>query len=210
MNKKVLILLLMFIPFLVNAKECDQTKHNEYLGLSSSITYDYKYSKSTSRFTIDVYNIFEGMYIKSGNKVYTTDGKKSTISDIREGSSVMLYVYADDGCDEIKIITFEAPYYNQYYGTTDCQGYEDKLVICASQFTEAPVTKELLKVAKENYNKPIQDEGHEKEEVKEDGIISIIKEYIQKWGIKVLLVVVTLFVAITLFGTKYRKIKHGI
>ena len=37
-----------------------------------------------------------------------------------------------------------------------------------------------------------------------------IKEIFLNWGIKVLLVVVTIFVTSTIFGVKFRKIKHGI
>ena len=210
MNKKVLLIILLFIPFIINAKVCDEAKHKEYEGLASSITYDHKYSKSSGKFDITVYNIFEGMYIKYNGKTIESDGQKVVINDVKQGSDVMIYVYADDGCSEIKIITFIEPYYNEYYGTEICKGYEDKLMICSSQFTEAPVTKEVIEIAKENYGKAIQAPEKEKTEEESHGIITIIKEYIQKWGIKVLLVVLTIFISSSLFSAKFRKIKHGI
>lgn len=209
MNKKILLLLL-FIPFIVSAK-CDSDKHEEYLKLSSNITYDNNYSKSEGNFNIIIYNIFDGMYVEDKSGKYTPDEEnKVTVTGVKPGSTASLSIYADDGCEEIKVITIIEPYFNAYYNTSVCYGYEDKIPVCASQFTSSKVTRELVDLAKENYDNSIPQVDNKQEEKKDNGILARLKNFIDKWGIKILLVAVTIFISVSLYSTKVRKIKHGI
>ena len=76
--KKIALVILLMIPFVINAEECNKEKHKEYINLSSNITYDNNYSKSSNSFTITIYNMFEGMYAKYDKKEYKP-GKDNTI-----------------------------------------------------------------------------------------------------------------------------------
>ena len=210
MNKKVLLILLLFIPFIVNA-DCNSVKHEEYVGLAPNITYNNNYSKSSSKFNIVIYNIFNGMYATYNKQKYEPNEKNEvTIPDVKQGADVMISIFADDGCDEIKMITLIEPYFNEYYGSSVCEGYEGKVSLCSSQFTNGPVTKDVIDLAIESYGKSHQSIPKSKEAPKKETILDRIKEFIQNWGIKIVLVAVTIFVTSTIFSSKFRKIKHGI
>ena len=211
MKKKVLIILLLFIPFVVNAEKCNEKKHEEYLKISSNITHDNDYSLSKDRFTITVYNIFDGMFIKYNKQDYKPDNEnKVIISEIKPGTSVILDVYADDNCDPIKSIYVDELYYNKYYKSNDCIGYENKIPVCTYQFYGSIVTQELVNDYKENYGKSIQGDVIPEEKPEEPSFIMKIKNFLQKWGIKIFLVAITIFITSTLFNIKLRNIKHGI
>ncbi len=209
-NKKILLLILLF-PLFISAKECDRVAHEEYLDLAPNITYDRNYSKSNSSFSIIIYNIFDGMYINYSKRTYNPDNEnKVTIDNIPEGTNVTIDIYANDGCSQIKQINLKLPYFNQYYGEAECRGYGTKIAECSAQFTTSKVTLKIVQEAKHNY-----DDGryqfHPKEEVEEDNsLFKKIKAFIEEWGIKILLAVVTFFVSSTIYNAKFRKIKHGI
>lgn len=210
MNKRVLLIILLLFPLIISAKECDKDKHAEYVKLAPNITYENVYSKSAKGYSITIYNIFDNMYVKYGNKeLKPNEENEVVISDIKEGDIVSLAVYADDGCDEIKTITKIEDYFNPYYGSDLCLGYEGKIPDCTYQFTSSKVTRSGLDEAKRNYD-GIEQEMEEEDEPEEQTMLSKIKEFAKKWAIKIGLVVVTIFIASTLFNNKYRKIKHGI
>ena len=208
MGKKILIALLL-IPMIVNAKDCDSKQHQEYVELSPRITYDNDYSKSAGSFSITIYNIFDDMYAKIGKKTYKPDSEnKVLISSVKEGEVLDIDIYADDGCGSIKRITVFEPYYNPYYGEDICAGYEDKVPVCSSQFTEIEVTSSLVRESIKNYdNRGYQ---YQKEEPKEKTTIEKIIDFAKTWGIKIVLVAITIFISATIYNIKFRKIKHGI
>ena len=101
------------------------------------------------------------------------------------------------------------PYYNVFYGSEECDSYEDILTVCSSQFTSYQVTKKILNDAINNYNNKIHNDPVVPDD-KDTSIISGIKEFISLWGMKILLVVVTIGLSIWYFQIKLRKTKHGI
>ena len=207
MIKKILVLVLLF-PLIVNAA-CNYDKHAQYENLASNITYETNYSKGSNSYSVVVYSIFSNMYVSYNNKKYSPDSEnKVTISGISPGTTAAIDVYANDGCPEIKMIYITADYYNRYYGSEECRGYE-MLPQCSSQFTSSLITKEIVEQAKYNYDHP-QEQYTPKEAPKEPSLYEKIKAFIESWGIKIILVVVTTFVASTLYNAKFRKIKHGI
>lgn len=210
-NKKVILVLLLLIPFMVSA-ECDKTKHQEYVKLASNITYDNTYSKSAGTFSITVFNIFNGMHVKYGDKTYSPNSDNEVvISGITGGTYVSMDVYANDGCEAIKRINKQEPYYNKYYGSRECVGYEDKLTMCAHQFTSSEVTKSLLDKAIYNYNYNIdQNTDGNNNDGTEASLYTKVKEFLLNWGIKIMLLVVTSVLTWAVCSDKFRKIKHGI
>ena len=209
---KKLFIVLLFIPILINAKECDQAKHDEYMKIVPNITNDNDYSMSTSKFTIVIYNIFDDMYVKYNGNTYNPDEEsKVIISNIDEGKVVDIDVYANDGCSAIKRITVFEPYYNRYYDDPICDGYKDKVAVCGSRFTDLKVTLELVKEAKQNYDNAGWQGGNEKKEAEKDKtVLELFVGFLKDWGIKILLVALTIFISSTIFNAKFRKIKHGI
>ena len=208
--KKIIILILLMIPFTINAAECDKAKHQEYLSLSEDITYDNQYTKSSGTFTITIYNVFGGMHAEYNKKKYeVTKDSTIVISNIDCGEKVTIDIYGDDNCGATKRILVKEPYFNKYYGSSLCKGYEEKLLMCKSQFTNVEVTKSVLEKAIYNYNHSISQKTT-KDPVPEETITSKILTFLTTWGIKIVLAILSTIISITLFSDKYRKVKHGI
>ena len=211
--KKLILIILLLIPFVVNAEEeCNKEKHKEYLSLADNITYDNQYIKSENRFTITVYNLFGGMYAKYNETVYKVSSDNTiTISKIPCGDKVTIDIYGNDNCSPVKRIMVKEPYYNKYYGSEKCKGYEDILLMCHSQFTNIEVSESLIDKAIYNYKHDIsqkvtKDDKPEEEET----ILSKVTVFLTNWGLKILLAVISTILSISLFSDKYRKVKHGI
>ncbi len=210
MKKRLLLVMIFIFPLVINAS-CDTKVHEEYLKLASSITYDNNYNKANKNFTFTIYNITDGMYVKYGSNTLRPDSQnKVEIKSIQEGSNVKISIYANDGCDQIKYIGYIEPYYNTYYRTDECVGYED-MDECAKEFTSTRVTKDIMAKAKEYYNKRYkQGDDNGEEEDASRSIFDIIKELVKIWWVKILLSVATTIISISLYRIRFRKIKHGI
>ncbi len=209
--KKALLFILLIIPFIAYADECDKDKHKEFLILSENITYDNNYSKSSSSFTITIYNVFDGMYAKYNKVTYKSDDENTiTIEKIPGGENVNIDIYGKDNCSSLKRIIVNEPYYNKYYGSSLCEGYENKLLMCSSQFTSTEVTRSTLEKAIYNYDHSIKSTDNKKEEETEETFASKFTAFITSWGIKIALAVISTIFSISLFNDKYRKVKHGI
>lgn len=211
--KKIALTILLIIPFFINAEEkCDKEKHKEFVNLSSNITYDNNFSLSSNAFTVTIYNVFDGMYAKYNEKNYTPSSDNIiTISGIKGGEKLSIDIYGNDNCSAVKRIIINEPYYNSYYGSKECNGYENKLVMCSSQFTSMEVTKSRLEKAIYNYNHNIsQQTTKEDDPTTQETFISKLTEFLTKWGIKIALAIISTILSISLFSDKYRKVKHGI
>ncbi len=212
--KKIVLLILLMIPFIVYADEektCDKEKHKEYISLSEDITYDNNYIKSANSFTITIYNLFGGMYAEYNDKKYKVGSDNTiVISKIPCGEKVSIDIYGDDGCTALKRIVTKEPYFNKYYGSSMCNGYEETLLMCKSQFTNVEVTKSLLEKSIYNYNHTISQKTTKEEVETEETMMSKVMTFLTTWGIKILLAVISTILSISLFSDKYRKVKHGI
>ena len=210
--KKIVLLLVLMLPLFVYADECDKEKHQEFLKLSESITYDNSYSKSANSFTITIYNVFDGMHAEYKDQKYKPLSDNTIIvEDIPCGEKVSIDIYGNDNCSGLKRIVLNEPYYNKYYGSSLCEGYENKLLMCSSQFTSVEVTKSVLEKSIYNYNHNIsQKTTKEKVVVKEETLFSKVTLFLRSWGIRIILAIISTILSISLFSEKYRKVKHGI
>ena len=208
--KKVILILLILCPLLVNA-ECNKEKHQEYVNVSNKITYDNSYSLSASSFTVTVYNIIDGMYVVyNGKKYFPNTENEVTVPKIPEGSNIKLDVYANDGCEQIKRITISEPYYNPFYNSVKCIKYQTELALCANQFTTSPVTESILDKAIYNLENEIDQTTDTRVEETPPTLYDRVREFMLNWGIKILLLVVTTVLSLAFFSDKFRKVKHGI
>ena len=208
--KKLLILIMIF-PMIIYA-ECDEAKHKEYEALASNVeSYSESYSKSTKTFEITVYNIFDGLYIKYNKKTYMpNENSEVVISNLKEGTNLLLEVFADDGCSAIKPINISLKYYNPYYNESICRDYRDKVSGCFSQFTLSEITKDNLEKEIYNYEHRVKYTEKEAEPQVDNSLFTKIKAFVKEWGIKIGLAVLTIIISSTLYNIKFRKIKHGI
>lgn len=210
--KKIVLVLLLMIPFFIYAEECDKAKHKEYVALSDDITYDNNYIKSSNTFTITIYNVFDGMHAEYNNNKYNPSSDSTiVVSKIKPGEKVSIDIFGDDNCTALKRIITKEPYYNKYYGSSLCNGYEEKLLMCSSPFTNVEVTKSLLEKSIYNYNHSIsQKTTKDPSEAEDATLMSKLTQFLTTWGIKILLAVISTILSISLFSDKYRKVKHGI
>jgi hypothetical protein len=72
------------------------------------------------------------------------------------------------------------------------------------------VTESKLDKAIYNYTHNI-DQTTTKEKVEEDNtLLTKVTLFLTKWGIKIVLAIISTIISISLFSDKYRKVKHGI
>jgi len=209
--KKIMLFILLFIPFIVNAEECNRELHKEYLSLTKDITYDNQFVKSQNSFTITIYNVLDGIHAEyNEKKYYPTKDNTIVISGIECGEKVNIEMYGNDGCNALKSIVTKEPYHNKYYGSEMCKGYEETLLMCKYQFTNIEVTKSLLEKSIYNYNHTISQKTTKDVVVEEETILSKVTNFLTNWGIKILLAVISTILSVSIFSDKYRKVKHGI
>ena len=204
--KKLLLIIFLCFPFIVKA-DCNRNMHNEYVEYASKISSDSSYSKSSGTFKIKLYNVLDDMVVKYKNVEYKVNSQNEVVI---EGISEGISIFAKDGCNEIRIISINTPYYNEFFESELCRGYEDKLILCSSSFTTVRTTEEMIKKAKENYDRNIISEDEEEKKEEEKSFYDKLVEFGLNWGIKIVLFVMTVVISSAFYNTKLRKIKHGI
>ena len=155
--KKILLTILLLLPFVTYAAECDHNKHDEYAKYANNITTDNDYYKDKGTYTVNIYNVVDGLYVMYDGKKYKANSDNEvSISNVKEGTYMQIYVYGEDNCDSsLRTFFVNLLYYNKYYGTGACIGYEDKLSMCSSEFTTSKVTEENFEEEVMNANKPV-------------------------------------------------------
>lgn len=205
--KKLIIILLLFCPIFINA-DCDKVKQSTYVTYAKDISYETEYSKSHNRFTVKLYNVIDGMTVKYGNKNYSINNNEVVIDDIKEGTRMQIGIYGQSGCSEaVRTIYIDQPYYNEYFGSTICHGYENKITYCTHKFMDNDVTEKLVKLAIDNYeHNMVQYVEPPKEE--ELTTIQKISKFAKTWGVRIILLLLTSFLTNWYFYDKYIKVKH--
>lgn len=212
MKKWLIVILLVMFPMVLKA-ECNYKKHTEYAEYASRITYEKEYSMGESKFKIQFYNVISGLYFKIDKEIYSPDENDIiTLNGVAEGKKLEIYVYGKDGCAaQVSNITVSLPYYNPYYGTDICKGYE-QLTLCSSNFTPTKATKQMIEKTKQTYdNIIIQDKDPEEEQKKNKKSISkIVWDIFVKYVSKVLLALLSTGLSVLYYNNKLMKVEHGV
>lgn len=212
MKKKVLLLLLILFPLYVNAEDCDRTVFLEYQKAASNIEYETSYSVKSGTFSIKFYNVINNMYLSRESNTYSPNGTTEVVVDgIEQGVNAKFDVSttATTCNSSLTSIIVTLPYYNKYYGSSECKDYSNKISICSSKFVNYEPTEELLESMINNYNNGIVPEEPEVPS-RTKTILNDILDFTYNWGIEVLLVVVSSVSTIIIFNARLRKVKHGI
>ena len=205
--KKIIIVFVLLCPMFINAA-CDRDLQSTYVSYAQDISYETEYSKSQSRFTVTLYNVIDDMTIKFNNKSYPVKENQVVIGDVKEGTKMQINIYGKSGCsDPVRTIYINQPYYNNFFGSTICHGYENKITYCTHKFTDILVTERLIETAKENVNNILEQEGNIKPDEPKT-VFQIISEFAKTWGVRIILVLVTSFLTNWFFNDKYIKVKH--
>ena len=207
----VVLALLLIFPIFIKA-ECNYNKHTEYMEYANYITYETEYSLGENKFTVKFYNVIKGLTLRIGKVSYTPDDNDVvTIDEIAEGKILDVYIYGNDGCSsQAGNITVTLPYYNPYYGTEICKGYE-QLNLCASKFTVTKATKDMIEKTKANYDNIIiqRAEVNETEPVIVN-VLNKVKDIFVNYVLKVLLAIGSAALTIAYYNNKLIKVEHGV
>lgn len=210
--KKILITILISILFIPSLKaDCDYQNEVRLGKLASSITYEYKYDKTHNNFTLTLYNVSDELYITYNQRIIAPTDGKVTINNLNQGTYLSLPVEALKGSCNGSLMTLYIilPYFNKYYNSVECKDYIGKIKICTDEFLSYEPNDELLTSNINNYLNGIKNE-----EVKEDNqnvtILEQAKEFVNKWGIKIGLSLITTVSCVVYFQVKIRKLKHGL
>lgn len=208
MKKILLLVVLLFMPIFIYA-ECNRELHKSYITYANDISYDTEYSLGKERFTVTLYNVIDEMKVVYNNKHYTAVNNEIVIDNIKQGTRMDIRVFAEDGCNEsVRSIVINQPYYNTFYGSSLCNDYVNKITYCTHKFTNTEVTEKLIKTAIENYEHEMVPVEKEPEEEPSLTKFQRISKFVTKWGVRILLVLVTAFLTNWYFNDKYIKIKH--
>jgi hypothetical protein len=204
---KKLVILLLLCPMFINAA-CDRELQSTYASYAKDISYETEYSKSQNKFTVKLYNVIDDMTVKFNKKNYSIKDNEVVIDNIKEGTHMEIYIYGKDGCIEpARTIYIDQPYYNEFFESSICHGYENKITYCTHKFTDIDVTEKLVKTAIENYE-------HNMVQVvvpPEEPVLTTMQKismFAKTWGIRIILVLVTSFLTNWYFNDKYIKVKH--
>lgn len=121
-----------------------------------NVTMEKKYSKSKDSYTIIFSNVRKDVIIRekgTEEKIRSNDEGKVIYEDVKPGTT---HEYIINDLNERKknerTTTITLPYYNKFYGSTECKSYP-KLQVCKNQFLDYDLTEDLFEQTLENYNK---------------------------------------------------------
>ncbi len=210
--KKIIICIFLILPISIDAL-CSNEIRDKGKELAEKITTEISYNESRNTYTFTLYNVDNDMKIYYSNHTYKPNNAIVSLSNISEGTNVTVDIYYTDSCDEqVHIIKKTMPYYNRYFESLICDGYEDKLYACSTKFTSYYITEEIVKLAINNYDTqqiPIDVEVPI-EEKPQPTIIDKAKDVINEWGYKVALAVCSSLITIIIGNSMYRKEVHGV
>lgn len=210
--KKILLFVFITLIFVQNVyAECDYNNEVELTKLASKINYDYEYDKEHNTFTYHIYNVNDRLYLMNNSMMIKPEDNKVTIYNVKEGEYLNLPVKSLESCYEsLMTLYIIVPYFNEFYNSAECKGYEDKLKICKDEFLSFNPDINILNDAIYNYNNSISNTKVEQKEEQKITLVDKLETFAKTWGIKIGLSLFTIIICVTFFQIKIRKIKHGL
>ena len=84
--------------------------------------------------------------------------KKVIITGLEEGTEITYVIDKETPTkDSKRKITVKFPYYNPYYNTEKCKGYDGKIAVCSKQFLDYEVSEDLVDTSIKNYHTTYND-----------------------------------------------------
>lgn len=173
----------------------------------------YRFSKIKNEdditYTIYFYNLTENMYMtdSSGN-IYTS----SKIEKLIPGSSFVINLYASSKtyCEGYKIYskTISVPYYNPYFGSDLCKGYE-KYSLCRED-ANVTISQEEFEKNLNSYKESLKEETYISDDIKENEEFNLYKFIINyRYYFIFGLVIIASVVITTIIVKEVKKRKSG-
>lgn len=129
MKKKLLVILalLSFFPFIVNAKSCSDTQINDKKTLASKIDWAYEYYLKNNKMYFDVIvtNVFEDLYIINVQNGKKYNNSEFVIQKLSDDQKMTFEIYSKNCNSLVSIKELYLPKYNTFYGTKYCEGISE-------------------------------------------------------------------------------------
>ena len=212
-----LLFLLLIIPIKVGAihevidSRCTNSLKTMLRNEGQEVTYRFSKVKNGEdvTYTIYFYNLNENMYMTdSSDNIYTS----SKIEKLTPGSSFVINMYASNKtyCEGYKIYskTISVPYYNPYFGSDLCKGYEN-YSLCKEN-VNITVSQEEFEKKLNSYKESLREEvniNNEEEENNEFSLYEFIMKY-KYYLISILATLVLIAVAFIIIK-EVKKRKNG-
>lgn len=207
--KKIILLLILFMPIFINAT-CDFDMQNQYMKYAYDISHDSEFDSVSKKFNVTLYNVNDKLTVRYGGVNYQVINNKVSINGVKEGTEMSISLFGPSGCDDpVRLIYISQPYFNPFYGSTMCYGYDGKISYCTYNFINTKPTEELVADAIYNYTSSLVTEEEEKpEEVVELTLGEKIVDLIDTRLIKVFMFIFTAYVTFVIYNDLYIKVKH--
>lgn len=155
----VSIIICVIIALISTKNENSDEKENKENNNIYEISYAQSYSKQTKTYTFTISNITEDLYVSDGeNKYKGNSDKKVIITGLEEGTEITYVIDKETPTkDSKRKITVKFPYYNPYYNTEKCKGYDGKIAVCSKQFLDYEVSEDLVDTSIKNYHTTYND-----------------------------------------------------
>lgn len=131
MKKYILLIVLLFVPFKVEAS-CDNAEKVKLNKMASNVSFTYSYveKNNTVTFDVTVTNMTKDLvlYDKNSDTEYKNTNKEITIKGYKPNVMARFFIYAkDDTCiaSPISTYTINFPNYNPYYKDELCKEASD-------------------------------------------------------------------------------------
>lgn len=184
MNKKIFILLMLFlIPNSIKAY-CTNQDITRYNKLSSNINSYYEYDEVNNKFNITFYNVQKELFVRNTNTHEQYNNSSSDINEIKiyginPGTQLSYGIYPISGeCTDYRIRTIyiNVPSYNIYYQDPVCQNNNHQLCSKWANTSMYSYEQFVNKVKIENKKEEVEEKKPEKEE-KKYGFFDFLADY---------------------------------
>lgn len=209
--KKLIIFLIMFMPIFVGAA-CDYELQNQYTKYAYDISSDSEYlGDKVKKFNVILYNVNNDFKVKYNGVNYNVVDNKVSINNVKEGTQMRIEIFAPSGCDEpARIIYINQPYFNEFYGSTMCYGYDGKVSYCTYKFLQYAPTLELVESAIYNYNNGLvsEDDKEEEKPFEELTFGEKVVDLVDTKLLKLFMFIFTAYLTYVIYNDLYIKVKH--
>ena len=208
-----LLFLLLIIPIKVGAihevidSRCTNSLKTLLRNEGQEVTYRFSKVKNESdvTYTIYFYNLTENMYMTdSTDNIYTS----SKIEGLIPGSTFVINLYASNKtyCEGYKIYskTINVPYYNPYFGSDLCKGYE-KYSLCRED-VNVTISQDEFEKKLNSYKESLNNKEKTdiNEQVENDNDFKL-HEFILNY--KYYFILISVIMLVTIMGVIIRQVK---
>lgn len=215
----ILLILLLFLPFKVNAvydvinPDCTNSLKTSLREEGKNVLYRIGRVDGDKgvTFTVYFYNVTNNLIITDKDDKPYNDTK---IEGLKAGSKISVNIYSskNNACEGYKVSTkiINIPYYNPYFESELCTGYEN-FSLC-EEGKNVLVSKEEFENKLLEYKKTLKEEDIE-EEIIDDLVEEVhfsLYDFLSEYGIYIIIPIVIIFVIVLIIIIKKKNKERGI